>query len=36
MKTMTNIRMIYFFLFVFLAILKGYHYEEIWNLEKKL
>ena len=35
-KTMTHIRMGYFFLFIFLTLIKAYHYEATYTLEKKL
>ena len=36
MKNMTQFRFIYFFIFIFIAILKGLYYEQVYGIEKKL
>lgn len=35
-NTMTNIRVIYFFIFILLTTVKAFHYEEVYSMERKL
>jgi len=36
MRNMMNIRVLYFFVFTILTTIKAFHYESVYEMEKKL